>query len=91
MQSVDLFGRTVENLLLKHGKNIVNEQFLLNRLADAAIDIYGMTVTLSRSTRSLKLNLPSAEQERLLTQAWCIDVCYNYYNLLHNDNNNNNY
>lgn len=73
-QSVDAFGQTVEALLLKYGKEIVHEQFLLGRLADCAIDIYAMSVVLSRATRSLEQKLGSAEHERLMAQAWCIEV-----------------
>uniref|UniRef100_A0A182MJ79 Very long-chain specific acyl-CoA dehydrogenase, mitochondrial n=1 Tax=Anopheles culicifacies TaxID=139723 RepID=A0A182MJ79_9DIPT len=70
-ECIDLFGQTVESLLIKYGKNIVNEQFLLNRLADAAIDTYAMAVVLSRATRSVRKDLPSAEHEVLMTKAWC--------------------
>merc|ERR1719273_2993668 len=40
-KNTEMFGGAVEKLLIKHGKNIIHEQFLLNRLAAAAIDIYG--------------------------------------------------
>ena len=43
------FGVASEELLMRHGKKIVDKQFHLWRLADAAIDIYGMVATLSRS------------------------------------------
>lgn len=72
--SLDTFGQTVEALLLKHGKNIVERQFELNRLADCAIDIYAMSVVLSRATHSLKEGLPSAQHEKLMTLAWCVEV-----------------
>lgn len=72
-ECIDIFGKTVESLLIKYGKNIVNEQFLLNRLADAAIDIYAMTVVLSRASGSIKKGLPSADHERLMAQTWCIE------------------
>ena len=49
-------------------KNIINEQFLLNRLASAAIDIYVTTCMLSRCTQSLNEGLPSAMHEELLTK-----------------------
>merc|ERR1719278_1792962 len=42
-KGVDAFGAAVEAVLIKHGKNIINEQFLLNRLANATIDIYVST------------------------------------------------
>uniref|UniRef100_A0A182J7F3 Very long-chain specific acyl-CoA dehydrogenase, mitochondrial n=1 Tax=Anopheles atroparvus TaxID=41427 RepID=A0A182J7F3_ANOAO len=70
-ECIDLFGQTVESLLIKYGKKIVDEQFLLNRLADAAIDTYSMAVVLSRASRSVRKDLPSAEHEVLMTKAWC--------------------
>jgi hypothetical protein len=48
----------------------------LNRIAQAAIDTYTMTVVLSRATRALNLGLPSAEYEALLTQVYCSEVCF---------------
>src|SRR5207244_2937658 len=40
----------VEGTLLKHGKKILDKQFLQLRLANAAIDIYMATAVLSRTT-----------------------------------------
>lgn len=71
-----LFGPAVESLLIKYGKGIIDEQFLLNRLAQAAIDTYTMTVVLSRATRALNLGLPTADYEALLTQVYCSEVCF---------------
>merc|ERR1712079_617465 len=67
---VAMFGYAVEKLLIKHGKHIINEQFLLNRLAQPAIDIYVTSCMLSRCTSSLNQNLPSAMQEELMTKAF---------------------
>jgi very long chain acyl-CoA dehydrogenase len=72
--SIDLFGRSVEAVLFKYGKGIVDEQFLLNRLADSAIDIYTMSVCLSRATRATNLHLPTVDHEVLMTQAWCLEA-----------------
>ena len=44
-QSIILCGEAVESLLIKYGKKIIDEQFLLNRLANAAIDTYTMAVS----------------------------------------------
>ncbi|XP_017469665.1 PREDICTED: very long-chain specific acyl-CoA dehydrogenase, mitochondrial, partial [Rhagoletis zephyria] len=71
---IELFGKTVEELILKHGKNIIHEQYILNRLANAAVDIYAMVVTLSRSSRAFNLNLPTALHEMNLTKALCIQA-----------------
>lgn len=70
-ENIDMFARAVESLLVKHGKNIVHEQFLLNRLADSAIDIYAMACVLARASRTIKLNLPSADHEKLMAETWC--------------------
>jgi acyl-CoA dehydrogenase family protein 9 len=40
----------VEGLLLKHGKNVIERQFLQLRLANATIDIYMSVAVLSRTT-----------------------------------------
>lgn len=70
-KAVEGFGVTVESLLIKYGKNILDEQFLLNRLAAAAIDIYANVVVLSRASRALNLNFPSASHEEKLARVWC--------------------
>ena len=69
-KNTEMFGNAVEKLLIKHGKNIIGEQFLLNRLAAAAIDIYVTTCMLSRCTQSLNQGLPSAMHEELITKAF---------------------
>ncbi|GFY75990.1 very long-chain specific acyl-CoA dehydrogenase, mitochondrial [Trichonephila inaurata madagascariensis] len=68
---IEAFGVSVEELLIKHGKNIINEQFLLNRLANSAIDIYAMTTILSRATCSLNNNIPSADYEEKIVNVFC--------------------
>ncbi|KZS10791.1 Acyl-CoA dehydrogenase family member 9, mitochondrial [Daphnia magna] len=70
-KAVEGFGITVESLLIKHGKNILDEQFLLNRVAAAAIDIYANVVVLSRATRALNMNISSANHEEMLARVWC--------------------
>ncbi|EAT43847.1 AAEL004778-PA [Aedes aegypti] len=73
-ESIDMFSLAVESLLIKYGKRIVDEQFLLTRLADSAIDIYAMATVLSRASRALNKNLPSAEHEMMMTKAWCVEA-----------------
>lgn len=73
-KSVDDFGQTIEMVLIKYGKGIVNEQFVLNRLASAAFDIYSSAVCLSRATAAFKNNYPSANNEKLMTEAWVFEV-----------------
>merc|ERR1739838_663872 len=69
-KNTEMFGNAVEKLLIKYNKNIINEQFLLNRLAAAAIDIYVTTCMLSRCTQSLNEGLPSAMHEEMMTKAY---------------------
>uniref|UniRef100_A0A1I7YGC3 Very long-chain specific acyl-CoA dehydrogenase, mitochondrial n=1 Tax=Steinernema glaseri TaxID=37863 RepID=A0A1I7YGC3_9BILA len=47
------FGKTVEGLLTKHRKDIIDRQYEVIRVANAAIDIYSMIAVLSRCTRTL--------------------------------------
>ena len=37
--NVEAFGGAIEKLLIKHGKNIIHEQFLLNRIAQVLYQI----------------------------------------------------
>merc|ERR1712136_734823 len=69
-KNVEMFGVSVEKLLIKHGKHIINEQFLLNRLAQSAIDIYISTCMISRCTQSFNNNLTSARHEDLMTKVF---------------------
>ncbi|XP_049318501.1 very long-chain specific acyl-CoA dehydrogenase, mitochondrial [Bactrocera dorsalis] len=71
---IELFGKSVERLLVRYGKNIINEQYILKRLSNAAIDIYSMVVTLSRASRAIKLNLPTAQHELNMTKVLCIQA-----------------
>lgn len=69
--SVEGFGVAVESLLMKYGKNVVDEQYLLSRLANAAIEIYAMVVVLSRATASLNQNHSSATHEMAIVNFIC--------------------
>jgi very long chain acyl-CoA dehydrogenase len=73
-ENIDLFAGAVESLLIKYGKNIIHEQFLLNRLADSVIDIYAMACVLSRCSRTIQQNLPSADHEILMTDTFCVEA-----------------
>ena len=81
LQSIESFGSTIESVLVKYGRGIVDEQFILNRLAQAAIDTYTMSVVLSRASSSATNNSPSAQQEILMAQVWCSEVNFLVINL----------
>lgn len=70
-RSMEQFDASVEYLLIKYGKNIIHEQFLLNRIANSAIDIYACMCVLSRATRSDQLNLATADHEINMVRVMC--------------------
>nr|XP_012632548.1 very long-chain specific acyl-CoA dehydrogenase, mitochondrial isoform X3 [Microcebus murinus] len=74
VQALEQFATVVEAKLIKHRKGIVNEQFLLQRLADGAIDLYAMVVVLSRASRSLSEGHPTAQHEKMLCDTWCTEA-----------------
>ncbi|XP_008854075.1 very long-chain specific acyl-CoA dehydrogenase, mitochondrial [Nannospalax galili] len=74
VQALEQFATVVEAKLIKHKKGIVNEQFLLQRLADGAIDLYAMVVVLSRASRSLSEGHPTSQHEKMLCDSWCIEA-----------------
>ncbi|XP_048373962.1 very long-chain specific acyl-CoA dehydrogenase, mitochondrial isoform X1 [Sphaerodactylus townsendi] len=74
VQAIDLFAGAVEEQLLKHGKKIIDEQFVLKRIADGAIDLYAMVVVLSRASRSLEQGHPTAQHEKVLCDTWCTEA-----------------
>merc|ERR1711876_157421 len=67
-KAVDAMGQTVEKVLIKHGKGIINEQFILNRLANATIDIYANSCVLSRCSKSLNDGVESAHHEEMMAK-----------------------
>ncbi|XP_059544326.1 complex I assembly factor ACAD9, mitochondrial isoform X3 [Myotis daubentonii] len=64
-ENVYYFGRTVETLLLRFGKTIVEEQMVLKRVANILINLYGMTAVLSRASRSIRAGLRNHDHEIL--------------------------
>lgn len=75
-QNVNLFGSTVESLLYRYGKTIVDEQLALRRVADVLINIYAMTAVLSRASRSISIGLRNHDHEVLLANTFCSDAFF---------------
>lgn len=75
-KNIVAFGSAVEHLLIKYTRDIIHEQILLNRLANASIDLYTTTVLLSRTSRTLKKNLPTAGIELNMCKAICSEVSF---------------
>jgi len=74
VEAIEQFGGVIEELLVKHGKKIIDEQFVLKRVADCGIDLYAMVVVLSRASRSLSQGHPSAQHEKMLCDTWCMEA-----------------
>ncbi|CAF3717479.1 unnamed protein product [Adineta steineri] len=85
-KSIDQFGSTVEQILMKYGKTIRDEQFIVYRIGDMVIDIFAMAASLSRCTQSFKNQVPTAIHESNLVKIWCeeaYDRINNNINLIH--------
>uniref|UniRef100_A0AAQ6AHR5 Very long-chain specific acyl-CoA dehydrogenase, mitochondrial n=1 Tax=Amphiprion ocellaris TaxID=80972 RepID=A0AAQ6AHR5_AMPOC len=74
VKAIEQFGVVVEEMLIKYGKKIIDEQFVLKRVADCAIDLYAMVVVLSRASRSLSQGHASAQYEKMLCETWCMEA-----------------
>ena len=70
-EQADAFGQVVERLLRHHGKAIIDEQLLVERLADVAVDLYAMVAVVSRATQALEQGRSSAGHETLLASVFC--------------------
>lgn len=70
---IEDFAIAVESLLFKYGKNVIDQQFFLNRLADSAIEIYCMAVVLSRASRSIMLDLNTSRHESMMAHVVCAE------------------
>ncbi|KAI3369624.1 hypothetical protein L3Q82_025336, partial [Scortum barcoo] len=75
-QNVTLFGFTVESMLYRYGKTIVDEQLILKRVADVLINLYAMTAVLSRASRSISIGLRNHDHEVLLTNTFCSEAFF---------------
>uniref|UniRef100_A0A8C4E6R1 Complex I assembly factor ACAD9, mitochondrial n=1 Tax=Dicentrarchus labrax TaxID=13489 RepID=A0A8C4E6R1_DICLA len=75
-QNVSLFGSTVQSLLYRYGKTIVDEQLVLKRVADVLINVYAMTAVLSRASRSICIGLRNHDHEVLLANTFCSEAFF---------------
>ncbi len=82
-RSVVEFGDAIERVLIRYGKKITEEQFVVNRIAQATIDTYAMFVVLSRASRSIAENAASAEHEANLANLFCSEVNIHFFLNIH--------
>ncbi|XP_058487521.1 complex I assembly factor ACAD9, mitochondrial-like [Solea solea] len=81
--NVTHFGWTVETLLYRFGKTIVDEQIALKRVADVLINLYAMTAVLSRASRSITIGLKNNDHEILLTNTFCSEAFFKNNYMIH--------
>ncbi len=65
-------GRAVERALRRHGKKIIDRQYVQERLANAAIDLYVATATLARATAELEA--VAGDESKVLPEVDCARV-----------------
>jgi len=64
------FGVAVTELLMKHGKKIVEQQLLVERVADVVIDLTVSTAVLARATKSHAAGTATAAHEIALANLY---------------------
>jgi acyl-CoA dehydrogenase family protein 9 len=65
-------GRAVERALRRHGRKIVDRQYVQERLANAAMDLFMATATLSRATSELER--AGGDEEKVAAELDCARV-----------------
>jgi len=68
--AVAAFQGSIQTVLMKHGKDIVEKQLTVQRIANSAIDLYGCLAVLSRASASVKRGAPHIEHEMLLAKSF---------------------
>jgi len=78
-----LFSKAVEDLVIKHKKELLNQQLQLKRVSNIAINLFAMSAVLSRASRSVEKNLPSNSLDVQIANAFCQDAANNIEFELH--------
>jgi len=69
---VERFHRAVDSAIMKFGQRVVGRQLMLQRFADAAIDLYGMLAVLSRVTSRINaVGEEAARPEMDIARIYC--------------------
>lgn len=84
---------TVERVLMEHSRDIIYREMISYRIADAAIDLYGMIATISRvETRINDIGAEKCDKEIKICNAFCEQAWRRVRrNLLMVDKNNDDY
>ena len=68
------FGLAVESVAIRYGAKFIGKQFLQNRIANCAIDIFAMVAVLSRASYSLAHDNKNANLEVAMCEIWCSEA-----------------
>jgi len=79
---VDHFVSSVRLALFRHREKIIDEQLILRRLADSAIDIYSTAAVISRTAHAFQAGFDTASHEALLARAFASDAAINTHRRL---------
>lgn len=69
-RSMDSFSLCIIHVIVTQGKELDSQQFILNKIAECAIDIYASTCVLSRANNAITNKLPTAQYETKLANMW---------------------
>lgn len=67
---MDSFSLCIIHVIVTQGKELDSQQFILNKIAECAIDIYASTCVLSRANNAITNKLPTAQYETKLATMW---------------------
>lgn len=68
------YKQQVENALAFYRDSIINEQLVLQRLANISIDLFAMTAVISRASRSISIGLKNSDHEFLLARTFVYEA-----------------
>ena len=65
------FGSVMEQVVIKFGKKVTDQQMVVRRLSEASALLYSMGVVLSRASLSAEVGQDNAQHEAVLATTWC--------------------
>ncbi|XP_012252252.2 complex I assembly factor ACAD9, mitochondrial [Athalia rosae] len=70
-KSIHMLAASTEELLVKYGASVSDEHLELQRIAEIAMDIYAMTASLGRASRSHCIGLRHSDQDIISAASIC--------------------
>eukprot|EP01061_Rhynchopus_euleeides_P030380 TRINITY_DN50497_c0_g1_i1.p1 TRINITY_DN50497_c0_g1~~TRINITY_DN50497_c0_g1_i1.p1 ORF type:complete len:546 (+),score=204.56 TRINITY_DN50497_c0_g1_i1:46-1638(+) len=68
---VSKFGSITEQVLIKFGKRVMDQQMVVRRMSEASSLLYSMGLVLSRASLAADVGHESAQHEAVLATTWC--------------------